>query len=84
MKKYIYSVRLTGLGHLRLDKKSRILEDTYTLIGLPPYLAGQRSSTSPKGGFLKRGYYNRAFFCLQEPDHRQKKHRNLVSYRRLL
>ena len=58
----IGSDRLTGMAQLRLDKKSRILEDTYTLIGLPPYLAGQRSSTSPKGGFLKRGYYNRAFF----------------------
>ena len=62
MKYHICAVRLSGLDQLRLDKKSRILEDTYTLIGLPPYLAGQRSSTSPKGGFLKRGYYNRAFF----------------------
>ena len=58
----IYSVRLSGLADLELDKECRILEDTYTLIGLPPYLAGQRSSTSPKGGFLKRGYLNRAFF----------------------
>jgi hypothetical protein len=58
----ISSVRLSGLAHLELDKQSRILEDTYTLIGLPPYLAGQRSSTSLRGGFLKRGYLNRAFF----------------------
>jgi hypothetical protein len=49
----ISSVRLSGLAHLELDKQSRILEDTYTLIGLPPYLAGQRSSTSLRGGFFK-------------------------------
>jgi hypothetical protein len=53
---------LSGFAYPGLDKKERILEDTNTLIGLPPYLAGQRSSTSPKGGFLKRGYLNRAFF----------------------
>jgi len=46
-----------------IDKYARILEDTNTLIGLPPYLAGQRSSTSPKGGFIS-AVFNRAFFCL--------------------
>jgi hypothetical protein len=45
-----------------LDKKDSILENTYTLIDLPPYLVGQRSSTSPQGGNFKRGYLNRAFF----------------------
>ena len=34
-----------------LDKKEVILENTNTLIDLPPYLVGQRSSTSPQGGF---------------------------------
>jgi hypothetical protein len=48
-----------------LDKKHIILEDTNTLIGLPPYLVGQRSSTSPQGGLLSAAILDRAFFCLQ-------------------
>ena len=45
-----------------IDKYASILEDTNTLIGLPPYLAGQRSSTSPQGGFLSAATLVRAFF----------------------
>ena len=45
-----------------LDKKDSILENTNTLIGLPPYLAGQRSSTSPQGGTFQARFLNRAFF----------------------
>ena len=44
--KNIYDIQgLSGLP--TLDIKASILENANTLIGLPPYLAGQRSSTSP-------------------------------------
>ncbi len=36
----------TGDTALYLDKKDSILENANTLIGLPPYLADQCSSTS--------------------------------------
>jgi hypothetical protein len=45
-----------------IDKYASILEDTNTLIGLPPYLAGQRSSTSPQGGLLSAATFGPRFF----------------------
>ena len=50
---------------MSLDRINVILENTYTLIGLPPSIsAGQRSSTSPQGGFTSAAPKPRFFLLV--------------------